>query len=174
MILSVSGIAVSQVDGNAPSSLRLVLAQEKEDPPSLVAQVINSGPQPLILNIGMMLANGRQQFADRIQLQLTRPDKTVVHLHMRGPGAIAGRIDPMFIPLPPNASYSLELDLNQYCAPKEHVWKLDLPPGSYALRAEYTGVGVQQRAANLDMQGLSLMPYWTGTIQSGVLNFTVK
>ncbi len=174
VMVSVLGIAVPQLDGNAPSSLRLVLAQEKEGTPSLVAQLINSGSQPLILNIGMMLANGRQQFADRIQLQLTRPDKTVLHLHMLGPGVIAGRIDPMVIPLPPNAAYSVKLALNQYCAPKEHVWKLDLPPGSYALRAEYTGVGVPQRATNLDMQGLSLMPYWTGTIQSGVLNFTVK
>lgn len=173
-MVSVSDIAVSQGDGNAPSPLRLVLAQEKEGTPSLVAQVINSGSQPLILNIGTMLANGRQQFADRLQLQLTRPDKTVLHLHMLGPGAIAGRIDPMVIPLPPHATYSLELDLNQYCAPKEHVWKLDLPPGSYVLGAEYTGVGVPQRTANLDMQGLSLMPYWTGTIQSSVLNFTVK
>ena len=174
MLLSVSGVAVSQVDNNAPSSLRLVLAQEKEGAPGLVARLVNSGLQPLILNIGMMLANGRQQFADRIRLQLTRLDKTVLHLHMLGPGVIGGRIDPMVIPLPPNATYSLELDLNQYNAPEEHVWKLDLSPGSYALRAEYTGVGVPQRAANLDMLGLSLMPYWTGTIESSLLNFTVK
>ncbi len=66
------------------------------------------------------------------------------------------------------------MDLNQYDAPEERVWKLDLSPGSYALRAEYTGVGVPQRAANLDMLGLSLMPYWTGTIESSLLNFTVK
>jgi hypothetical protein len=170
----VLAIAISQGGANGPSPPRLVLSQQKEGTPSLVAHLINSGSQPLILNVGMMLANGRQQFADRIQLQLTRPDKTVLHLRILGPGVIAGRVDPMIIPLPSNATYSVQLDLNQYSAPKEHIWKLDLPPGSYAVRAEYTGVAVPQRTANLDVQGLSLMPYWTGTIQSGVLNFTVR
>ena len=123
----VSAIAISQAGADAPSPPRLVLSQPKEGKGSLVAQLINSGSQSLILNVGIMLANGRQQFADRIQLQLTRPDKTMLHLQMLGPGAIAGRIDPMIIPLPSNASYSLQVNLSQYCAPKEHVWKVDLP-----------------------------------------------
>lgn len=171
-VCPVTAVAVPQGEANAPSSPKLVLTQEKDGTASLIAHLINSGSQPLILNLGMMLANGRQQFADRIRLQLTRPDKTVLHLHLRDPGTIMGRMDPMIIPLPSNATYSLQLDLIQYCAPKEHVWKLDLPPGSYTARAEYTG-GIPQRTA-LDTQSLSLLRYWSGTIRSDALSFSVR
>jgi len=170
-MFTVSDVAVSQVKADLQSSLKLV-ATRTEGTSIVIASLINSGSQPLILNVGMMLANGRQQFAERVQLQLTTPEGRLLHLRMRGPPAIAGRVDYMIVPLPPGASYSLQLDLNQYCAPQEEVWRLDLHRGTYTLRAEYTGVGVSR--TNLDMPGISLMPCWTGTIHSEVLNFTLK
>ena len=155
-LFPLKAVAASPAEADVVS-LTLALVQ-KEGSSSLIADLINSGSQPLILNLGMMLANGRQQYMDRIQLELTTVDKKVLHLRMRGPGVVAGRIDPMIVPLPPGATYSVLLDLNQYCAPDEQVWRLQLRPGSYPLRAKYTGVGVPQHAANLDMKGISLMP----------------
>lgn len=134
----------------------------------------NVGSQALVLNLGMMLANGRKQYADRIRLQLTEPNEKLFHLKMIGPGFIGGRIDPMDVPLPSGATFTLLIDLEQYYALEEEKWKLILSPGNYTLRAKYTGIAVSQRAANLDLLGIRLMPFWTGGVQSNVLPFTVK
>ena len=134
----------------------------------------NVGSQALILNLGIMLANGREQYPNRIRLQLTEPSSRLLHLEMTGPGAIGGRVDPMVVPLPANATFALLIDLEHYCAPSEKVWKLNLTSGHYTLRAEYTGAGVSQQATNLDMKGVTLMPYWTGTVESSIVSFTVK
>ena len=75
-----------------------------------------------------------------------------------------GRMDPMVVPLPAGATFTVAIDLEDYVAPKEKIWNLDLTPGRYTLSAEY---------ANLDMQGISLMPYWTGTVNSKTLPFTL-
>jgi hypothetical protein len=155
MMFPASDLAVAQAKSDLQDRLKLV-ATYKEGTSIVIANLINSGSQPLILNVGMMLANGQEQFAEKIQLQLTTPGKRLLHLRMRGPAAIAGRVDYMIVPLPPGASYSLQLDLKRYCAPQEEVWKLDLHRGSYMLSAEYTGVGVTR--TNSDMAGISLMP----------------
>ncbi len=163
--------------GNTQSvaSLRLTLTQIQDASarPVFRAELHNAGDEDLILNLGMMLANGKKQYADRIHLLLTDPHGKLLHLDVTGPGFIAGRVDPMVVPLPVGATFVLSIDLKDYSAPKEKIWALDLTPGQYTLSAEYTGVGVPQRAANLDMQGISLMPYWTGTVDSNALPFTL-
>ena len=65
------------------------------------------------------------------------------------------------------------MDLASYISAKEHVWELELVPGRYKLSAEYVGAAVSRRQANLDMQGMALMPYWTGTVDSNTLPFTL-
>ena len=147
------------------------LAIEQKVPGRLfMVDLRNSGSQALVLNLGTILGNGREQYANRVRLQLTQPDGKVLHLEMVLPGAIAGRMDPMVVPLPPGATYCLLVELEHYCAPKENIWKLNLRPGSYGLRAEYTGIKVSQESANLDMIGISFMPYWTGSVRSDVLS----
>ena len=152
--------------------LRLTLREETSH--LLFSVELHSiGSEPLVLNVGMMLANGKQQYADRIHLLLAGPDNKLLHLEMTGPGVVAGRIDPMVLTLPAGATFSLPVALSQYSAAAEKVWKLDLKPGRYSLQAEYTGVGVPQQAANLDMQGIAVMPFWTGTVRSNVLSISV-
>jgi hypothetical protein len=176
LLLVASVIATPRLDRKAESdatSLQLVLTQEPE---TLIftAHWQNSGSKALVLNLGIMLANGREQYPDSLRLKLTLPEENVLHLQMIGPGVIGGRIDPMVVPLPPGATYSVRFSLNQYNAPEEKIWKLNLRSGSYSLTANYTGVAVPLQAANLDMKGISLMPYWTGTVQSDVLKFTIE
>ena len=156
-----------------PDSLQLKLLQKA--PGQLFSvELHNRGSQALILNLGMMLANGREQYPDKIRLQLTGPNNKLFHLEMTGPGMIAGRIDPMVLPLPSGATFALMIDIEHYYAPATKRWKLNLSPGHYTLRAEYTGVGISQRAANFDMLGVALMPFWTGRVQSNILPFTAK
>jgi hypothetical protein len=152
----------------------LVLALATTPTPTLFrVELHNTGDQDLILNLGMMLGNGKKQYADRIRLLLTDPHGKLLHLEVTGPALIAGRVDPMVVPLPVGATFVLPIDLKDYSAPKEKIWALDLTPGEYTLRAEYTGIGVRQREANLDMQGISLMSYWTGAVDSNTLPFTL-
>jgi hypothetical protein len=46
-----------------------------------------------------------------------------------------------------------------------------LRPGTYFLEAQFSGRGLTQPEANLDVKGLALMPYWTGSITSNRLQF---
>jgi hypothetical protein len=46
-----------------------------------------------------------------------------------------------------------------------------LKPGTYFLEAQFSGRGLTQQEANLDVKGLALMPYWTGSISSNRLQF---
>jgi hypothetical protein len=46
-----------------------------------------------------------------------------------------------------------------------------LKPGTYFLEAQFSGRGLTQQEANLDVKGLALMPYWTGSITSNRLQF---
>ena len=137
------------------------------------AELRNAGDEALVLNLGMMLANGRMQYADRIHLLLTASDGKQLHLDRLDPPTINGRVDPMVVPLPPGAAMTLPIDLRNYIAPQENVWDLALTAGRYSLSAAYKGEGVSQRSANLDMKGIALMPFWTGDAVSPALRFTL-
>ncbi len=71
-------------------------------------------------------------------------------------------MDPLIIPLAASAVYSLPvLDLR------------GAAPGRYLLKARYSGVPISLRSCNLDMQGLSLIHYWTGSVESNTITANV-
>lgn len=153
--------------------LRLSLIQEAS-PANFRAELRNEGVQALTLNLGMMLGNGRQQYADSIHLFLTGAHGEQFHLKMLLPPTINGRVDTMVVPLPPGATFTLPIDLRNYIAPQEKVWDLALPAGRYMLSAEYQGDGVAQISANGDLKGIALMPFWIGNVTSRELTFTLS
>ncbi len=164
----------AQADHSESLQMTLIRAEVRSAKPLFRIELHNAGDQPLILNLGMMLANGRKQYADAIHLSLTDARGRALPLELKGPAFVAGRIDPLVVPLPQGATITLPVDLTDYSSPKEHVWELSLAPGRYKLSAKYSGAGVFQRQANLDMKGISLMPYWTGTVESNVVEFTTS
>ena len=133
----------------------------------------NPSDQDLVLNVGIALANGAKQYTDAVVYTLRTPDGRVLHLESMEPGFIAGRVDPLIIPLPAGATFSFLVNLKKYVAPKERIWQLDFPPGDYTLQAEYTGRAVRRSQVNLDVQGIALMPYWVGTVAATPVAFTV-
>ena len=137
------------------------------------AELRNEGVQAVVLNLGIMLDNGRMQYAGGIHLLLSDAHGKQLHLELRGPGIIAGRVDPMAVPLPPGATFTLPIDLRNCLAPQENVWDLALTAGRYRLSAAYKGEGVSQTSANLDMKGIALMPFWIGDVTSPELTFTL-
>lgn len=130
----------------------------------------NSGPADLVLNLGVMLANGKRQYATAVVLTLTDARGKSRQVQLREPTFVAGRMDPLVVPLPVGSTFSIPADLDNYWGAA--FGEFDEPkPGPYTITAQFTGNGVSARAANLDVQGLALMPYWTGTVTSNPLRF---
>lgn len=141
--------------------------------PKFRVEFRNAGESDLILNLGTMLANGKKQYPNAIVLTLVDARGKSRRLDLREPWFVAGRVDPLVLPLPTGAAFSILVDLDKYwpAASKEFDYKLK--PGSYSIEAQFTGRGVRQQEANLDVKGIALMPYWTGTVTSNRQPFEV-
>ncbi len=138
------------------------------DKPQFRVALQNIGEKDLVLNLGIMLANGKEQYSTAVKLIFTDANSNTYEFHNnigRHPG-IAGRLDPFVVPLAVGCTYVLRLDFDSY-------WLVpvgtSLPNGQYRVTAVFDGKFVDH--TNLDMEGISLMPYWTGTIKSKELLF---
>ena len=172
--MSLLGRFDAQQTQNTTLQITLVRVQPDSPKPSFRVVVHNIGEYPLILNLGMMLANGKQQYADAVTLVLTDNQGNTTPLELLDPAIVGGRIDPLILPLPKGSTFIFPINLADYISPKNNSWKVTLIPGKYRISAAYAGVGVSQRRANPDMQGISLMPYWTGAVRSNAVTFTVS
>jgi hypothetical protein len=122
----------------------------------------------------MMLANGKVQLPDAIRLILTDAKGKSRELHFsdrRYPG-VAGRVDDYAVPLRAASSYSIQVSLDDYWSPDAKQPRLNLAPGKYRIRAEFTGSGA--RHVNADTQGMQLMNFWKGKLRSDEKAFFVR
>ncbi len=142
--------------------------------PKFRVELRNAGRYDLILNLGIILANGRKQYPKDIVLIVTDSQGKARRFDLREPGAIAGRVDPLIVPLPVGSAFSIPVDLDKYWAAASNEFDYKLKPGTYLLEARFEGRGVKQEEANLDVKGIALMPYWTGSITSYPLRFEVS
>jgi hypothetical protein len=165
-----AGFAQRPDDASAGPTLALASTAA---PAVFRVELHNPGTRDLVLNLGIELANGAKQYPEAVAYTLTTPDGRVLHLDPMEPAMIAGRVDPLIVPLPAGATFSFPVDLETYVAPKENVWKIHLAPGRYRLQAEYTGRAVSMPEANLDVKGIALMHYWVGTVTAAPVVFTV-
>ncbi len=133
----------------------------------------NTGNIDLTLHLGEIFSNGRMQYASAVRLTLTDPAGRSLSLEPIGPPAIAGRLDPFLLPLPSGADFALAVDLRNYIAPRQEVWKLQLAPGTYHLQASYEQLSDSEADANLDMQGIALIHLWTGKLASPSVEFRI-
>jgi hypothetical protein len=133
----------------------------------------NAGDKDVVLNLGTMLANGKVLLPDAVHLILIDSAGKSRELHFadrRYPG-VAGRIDDYAVPLRVGSSYSLRLSLDNFWCPETKEFRLQLKPGQYRVRSEFTGRGAQ--FVNRDMEGITLMNFWQGTLQSDVTTFRI-
>ena len=172
--ISLLGRVDAQQTQDKALEITLVRVQPDSLKPLFRVELHNAGEQPLILNLGMMLANGKKQYANAVTLSLTDGHGRTTPLELLGPAFVAGRIDPLVVPLPKGATFTLPVNLADYISPKNNVWQVTLTPGAYTISVAYAGVGVPQQQANLDMQGISLMPYWTGAVRSNAVAFRIS
>ena len=141
--------------------------------PKFRVEMRNVGESDLILNLGIMLANGKKQYPNAVVLTLTDAQGKSRRLDLREPAAVAGRLDPLVLPIPVCAAFSIPVNLDKYWAATSKEFDYKLKPGNYWLEGQFTGKGVSQQEANLDVKGIALMPYWMGTVTSNHLQFEV-
>ncbi len=127
----------------------------------------NQSAKPLFLVIGTIVANDKWLCPSNIKLLIVGPDgkarRSNSSFGCDRSGAMAGRMDPLIIPLAAGASYSLPVvDFKGASA------------GRYSVKAIYTGVPISLKSSNSDMQGLSLIHYWTGTIDSNTVAVEIR
>jgi hypothetical protein len=164
--------------GPANQGLRMNVRVESEEVgegkvPKFRVELQNAEENDLVLNLGIMLANGRKQYPTEIVLILTDAQGKARRFDLRGPAGIAGRMDPLIVPLPAGSVFSISVDLEKYWPAASNEFDYKLKPGTYFLEARFSGKGLTQQEANLDVKGLALMPYWTGSISSNKLGFEV-
>jgi hypothetical protein len=174
-IVSVPAAAVQNGPSQSNLNAKLIaLPSGGTAVPTFEIELRNSGSQDLILNLGIMLANGKQQFADAIHLSIREggPGTQTLDLDLKGPPYVAGRIDPFIVPLPKGGSMTLPINLSDYWIPKQKLHEVHLKPGRYYLSAEYRGENIQM--PNLDMKGMGLMTYWLGRATAREIPFVVS
>lgn len=91
----------------------------------------------MVLNLGMMLANGGRQYADAIHLVLKDTQNSIEVLDLKGPPFVAGRIHPFVVPLPKGTRIILPINLADFWVQKQKIFDIQLKPGRYYLIAEY-------------------------------------
>ena len=148
--------------------------QSGSQTPKFRVDIQNAGDHDLILNLGFMLANGRKQYPAAIVLTIIDMQGKARQFDLVGPGALAGRMDPLVVPLPAGSAFSLPVDLDKYWAAASKEFAYRFQRGSYLIEARFTGKAVPSEEANLDVKGIALMPYWTGTATSNRLKFEVS
>jgi hypothetical protein len=130
--------------------------------PQLEVTLENVGDSDLNVVLGYSLANGRHHHPAALRLvvhgQGNQP-RTLHYAQVR----VAGRIDPLVVPLSVGASHTVRCGLDQFVDSQTGA-PVDLSAAEHPISAVLVGEPVSH--ANSDTQGLMLMPYWQGTVQS--------
>ena len=140
-------------------------------PGRIGVSLVNAGGGDLLVRIGVMLGNGKTQFPGDLRIECRDAGGRRFVLSS-APAFVAGRMDPMLLPLPDGATYTLSLDLRRMSV-EEPRDAFSLPAGKYRVQAVLAGKSVLREETNSDMPGLSTMAFWTGTARSADLEVEV-
>ncbi|HXN20827.1 MAG TPA: hypothetical protein VN875_21020 [Candidatus Binatus sp.] len=160
-----------QTRGDIVSGLQLTIYLDQEKvgskKPKFRVELRNAGEDDLVLNLGFML--GGKQYPDAIVLTLGDTHGKSRPLQLREPFTVAGRVDPLVLPLPAGATFSISVDFEKYLImPRPEESDFGLQAGTYTLEAQFTGKGVRPEDFNH-----GVMAYWQDTVTSNLLRFEV-
>ena len=132
--------------------------------PELQFIIRNVGEKDTILNLGMMLGNGKVQLPDKISFILTDDNgKSRKFDFFDGRyAAIAGRVDDYIVPLRSGSMYGLKIGMDKFYSSSTNEMGSKLPSGRYQLIAQFEGEGTEIR--NL------IINSWKGKLQSNTLS----
>jgi hypothetical protein len=127
------------------------------------------GKDDLLLNLGLMLANGEKQYANNISLTLIGAQGGSIRMHLDEPTVIGGQIEPFVVPIPAGATFTLPVDLEERLRRTPPKFDGKLKPGKYAIEAQFTGANPQE----IGNRDLADRPYWKSTVTSNRLQFEI-
>lgn len=159
--------------GQSVDGLRIGIAGARTVPSSGAEFNIalqNTGPRDFVVNLGIMLANGKVMFPWAVRLALTDPTGNSRELEIPIP-RVAGRVDDFTVALRVGATYAFAVSLDEYWSEATKEFRLKLTPGRYRISAWFDGNGAM--VGNVDMKGVAFLNFWKGTVRSGVLEFEV-
>jgi len=135
----------------------------KADIPELQLIIRNSGEKDVVLNLGIMLANGKVQLPDKISFNLTDANgKNRKFDFFDGMfGVIAGRVDDYIVPLRSGSIYGLKIGLDNLYSLGTNEIGSKLPSGKYQITAQFEGDGATIRHLSVNS--------WKGKLQSNTL-----
>jgi hypothetical protein len=135
----------------------------------------NVGPNDFVLNLGIMLANGKVMFPDAVRVNLTGRSAAASTCELkyvdRRYSGIAGRVDDFVVALPVGAVYTIRLTGDRLWCAATSEFQATLAPGQYRVSAHFEGRGAGFE--NLDMKGVALLNFWKGAAASGDASFEV-
>jgi hypothetical protein len=159
LFILLAGVQVGgdQADNPAPAAggnLEINVTPPAAGSRKILAAVQNSGEGDVVLNLGIMLANGKQQFPTEVRLAVTDEKGATRQFRLPEP-RIAGRADDFLVPLCAGATYTVSLDLDRLRPDNPAEAARKLPKGAYRVVAIFEGKDAQH--VNSDLKGIALM-----------------
>jgi hypothetical protein len=161
--------AVSTVPHAQTAPLRLLLACSQVSELTMRLTIQNVSAAPTAAVIGTILANDKKYLPAHLKLTVRRagvPDVTLTYIDTTV-AFVAGRLDPWLITLPPDASYSLAVPAENFRHTPSLTKEPFSAPADLQLQLPTREIGETSR----DMQGLSLIHVWVGTLASDWIRF---
>jgi len=154
--------------GSAVSGLRMSLEYSGGANAEVRVTVQNVDNKPLLLPLGALV--GPRDYDFRFKLVLTLPDgrdRRVIYTD--APGAISGRVDPLVVPLVPNAGYQIGIPVAKF-----FVLDGGEPLDRFISRRCGIRVELDVQNAPCPLYGYpnpNMIPCWRGKVVSNVVQF---
>jgi hypothetical protein len=121
-------------------TIRLNQTQEPQSKtPNFRVELHNCGENDYVLNLGIMLANGNKQYPGAVVLNITDSRGKARRFELIEPTFVAGRLDPLIVPLAIDASFSIPVNLHKYWAAASSEFDYKFEPGLYYVEAQFAG-----------------------------------
>lgn len=145
-------------------------------PPSgaeFLVMLQNTSGADFVINLGYMLANGKHMFPTAVRLRLAdrAGNQRELQFFDRRYPVVGGRVDDFVVALRAGATYTFPVSLNDYSNPTTNEFGVTLAAGRHQMSARFEGRGSTN--SNSDMQGVALMNFWKGNVESDRLEFEV-
>ncbi|BCS35035.1 hypothetical protein TBR22_A42610 [Luteitalea sp. TBR-22] len=158
--------------GASVEGLRLGLSLVDDVKPAPVIEVTfeNGGQRDALLNLGFMLGNGPMMVPQAIRLSVRGASFGTCELEYadRRFSHVGGRIDDLVVGLPRAARYVVRLPVRDFSCAARKQYPMPWPVETLEVVARFRGGPAL--STNLDMQGMRLMPFWRGTLESGAVS----
>jgi hypothetical protein len=158
--------------GQVTSDLQVGIARsEPADLPEIEVHFPNPSQSGFLINLGVMLGNGRTIEPRAMSLIVTDQNGRVLAVPWARPFHVGGRLDDYPVALRPGATYSMRINLAEFRGRTALEHELHLEPGRYRLRLQFEGRKPFTR--NTGMDGADLLNWWVGRAESGSIDLNV-